>query len=199
MGKQERKKMSRRQAQAAAAARAAGVPVEGSEAGTETNVADETALPTTSFAPSSAAVATKTSPETAQVPIPQGQVMIRSASGLALTADSAGKLTWAAADTVQEPVWTLSPAGDGKFTLRSHHGKYLSHCLFNWGLIADRASASDWEKFIVKGIKPTAEGEEVAFSLQSWRGLFISAAEDGKIGLVPTADAVGAKLIIRCV
>jgi hypothetical protein len=193
VGKQERKKMSRRQAQAAAAAKVVKVAAcEGSEARAETNVSEEPAIPTT-------AVAIKAAPETAQeVLVPQGNVVICNASGLSLIADAAGRLTWAAAETIAEhPVWTLSAAGDGKFILRSCHGKYLSHCLFNWGLIADRTSASEWEKFIVKGVKPTAEGEETAFSLQSWRGLFVSATEDGKVGLLPTAEAAGAKLRIQ--
>lgn len=113
--------------------------------------------------------------------VPTGEIIIRNAENQPLVADPAGRLSFGptAPEKKEWEKWTLAAGRDGKYTLRSIHGKYLSHCLM-WGFVADRAAADSWEEF---QFVPGAEGENT-FHLFSWRNMYLTCSSSGGIRAV---------------
>lgn len=104
--------------------------------------------------------------------ISTGKVSIHNNRGEALCADATGRVEWRSIPATEESGdWTLQSANNtpGKFTLRSAHGLFLSHCVL-WGFVADRTVASTWEEFDV------VMSDEGVCSVKSWRGVFMSSA-----------------------
>lgn len=117
-----------------------------------------------------------------KVEVPTGAVSIQNTRGETLCADAAGRVEWRSISGAQlGSVWTLQPAAsaEGKFTLRSAHGLYLSHCML-WGFVADRTAASTWEHFEV------AMCDEGVYKVKSWRGVFMNCSGNK---VVPTSNA----------
>jgi len=113
------------------------------------------------------------------VNVPKGKVVILNKRGFPLTAEPSGRLMWNRTKVRDWEHWTLHAARDGKYTLCSFHGKYLSHCLL-WGFIANREKADDWEMFHIE-LNDARQGEggecsdnEVMFGVKSWQGANLS-------------------------
>jgi hypothetical protein len=107
--------------------------------------------------------------------VPTGTVKIFNCRGCTLTSDPSGNLKWERdISTLSGSNWCLQLGRDGKYTLRSEHGKYLSHCIV-WGLVANRSAASDWEHLTVTPV--TDVGASAEFTVQTWRGSYLASPD----------------------
>lgn len=124
--------------------------------------------------------------------VPEGCVYILNSHGFLLTADASGQLYWNTADSTPETPegkWSVQKLPNGKYSLRSSHGKYLCNCPL-WGFTASRDAAATWEHF---SILPSHGNQKAAdkalFCLQSWLGSYMCATPEGKTETRTVADA----------
>jgi hypothetical protein len=111
----------------------------------------------------------------AALPVPTGTVKIFDDRGRTLTSDASGNLKWERESSkLSGSNWFLQLGRDGKYTLRSEHGKYLSHCIV-WGLVANRSAASDWEHLTIAPV--TDVGASAEFTVQTWRGSYLASPD----------------------
>src|SRR5690606_34509991 len=142
--------------------------------------------------------------------IPTGRVAIYDGDNFTLCADATGNLKWAKfPPALDGNIWTLLPGKDGKYTLRSRHGKYLSHCLM-WGLVANRAAASDWELLTLAPLGRSAggavnndgaevEANHVACTIQTWRSSYLGVSLTTPAAAVEKATSLGPAAVLRIV
>jgi hypothetical protein len=113
-------------------------------------------------------------------PVPTGTVKIFDCRGCTLTSDPSGNLKWEREDSkLSGSKWFLQLGKDGKYTLLSEHGKYLSHCIV-WGLVANRSAASDWEHLTVTPVTDVGACAEI--TVQTWRGSYLASVVGGTDG-----------------
>lgn len=170
----QRQKMSRRQAQALRQAQSNPAPEEGMGATDE----EVFSLGSASYD----AVEDAFSDHKSERSVPTGQVVILNSKGVPLTTELNGRPVWKNTAEQDGEQWTIAPGRNGKYTLRSPRGKYLSHCLM-WGFVADRTAADTWEEFQLIpahfASSDKCDHKDNMYHLLSWRGSYLSCTADG--------------------